>query len=76
MTWAALIPIIVQYGLPYAEKLWTLWSSSGVPTQSDFDALRQLASQNATDRMKANLVAAGISLEDPKAIALLALTNA
>lgn len=74
MTWASLIPIIVQYGLPYAEKLWTLWSSSSVPTQADFDTLRQLASQTATDRMKANLVAAGISLESDQAKALLALT--
>lgn len=75
MTWVTLIPLIAQYGLPYVEKLWQLWSNKSVPTQADFDNLRQLASQSASDRMKANLVAAGIPLTDPKAVALLSLTS-
>jgi hypothetical protein len=74
MTWVTLIPLIAQYGLPYVEKLWALWSSGATPTQADFDNLRSLASQSASDRMKANLAAAGIPLTDPHAVALLALT--
>lgn len=75
MTWASLIPLIVQYGLPYAEKLWSLWTSNTAPNQADFDALRSLASQTAQDRMKANLQAAGIALDSPQAIALINLAS-
>lgn len=73
MTWVTLIPLIAQYGLPYAEKLWQLLTTSSPPSQADFDALRALATQTAQDRMKANLVAAGVPLTDPKAIALIGL---
>lgn len=75
MTWASLIPLIISYGLPYAEKLWSLWTSNTAPTQADFDALRSLASQTAQDRMKANLQAAGIALDSPQAIALINLAS-
>lgn len=74
MGWEALIPIIAQYGIPLAEKLFQKWTSGTPPTQADFDELRSLAKQSANDHMKASLVRAGISLDDPKAIALLALT--
>lgn len=73
MNWATLIAIIGQYGLPLAESLFKKWSTGSVPTQADFDELRALASQTASDRLKAALVRAGIPLDDPKAIALLAL---
>lgn len=72
MGWPQIIAIIAQYGLPLAESLFQKWSSGTPPTQADFDALRQLASQTAKDRMIAALNAAGIPLNDPKAIALLA----
>ncbi len=70
--WQVLIPIIAQEGLPLAEKLFQLWSTGAVPTQADFDNLRALASQKASDRLKAQLAAAGIPLTDPSAVALLA----
>ena len=72
MNWAVLIPIIAQYGLPLAESLFQKWSAGSVPTQTDFDQLRALASQTAADRMRAALARAGIPLDDPKAVALLA----
>lgn len=75
MTWATLIPLIAQYGLPYVEQLWKLWTSNSTPTQADFDNLRALASQSAADRMKANLVAAGIDLSSPQAIQLISLAS-
>ena len=74
--WAQLIPIIGTYGLQFAELLFQKWNSSAPPTQADFDQLRALGKQNAVDRMKANLTAAGIPLDDPKAVALLKLTQA
>jgi len=73
--WTALIPIIAQYGLPLAESLFQKWTSGAVPTQADWDELRALASQSAQDRMKAQLAAAGIPTDDPKAVALLALAK-
>lgn len=70
-----LIPIIAQYGLPVAEKLFQKWSSGNPPAQTDFDELRALASQSAADRMKAALSAAGIPLDDPHAAKLLSLVS-
>jgi hypothetical protein len=75
MTWATLIPLILQYGLPYVEKLYALWTTSAAPTQADFDALRALASQTAADRMKANLIAAGIDPMSPQGVALIAAAS-
>lgn len=68
-----LIPIIAQYGLPLAESLFQKWSSGNPPAQSDFDDLRSKLAQTAKDRMRAQLAAAGIPLDDPKAVALLKL---
>ena len=51
MGWEVLIPIIAQYGLPLAEKLWVKWSSGAAPTQADWDDLRAAAGQTAKDRM-------------------------
>lgn len=73
MNWTILIPIIAQYGIPVAEKLFQKWASGADPTQSDFDELRKSAGQTAQDRMRLALLASGISLDDPKAQALLNL---
>ena len=73
MSWAVLIPIIAQYGIPLAEKLFQKWTSGSVPSQADFDELRALSGQSAADRMKANLVAAGVDLNSPQAQQLLKL---
>lgn len=70
--WATLIPVILQYGLPFAEKLWQQWTSGKDPTQADWDALKGLAQNTARSQMVAALARAGIPLDDPKAVALLA----
>lgn len=74
MNWAVLIPIIAQYGIPLAEKLFQKWSANAAPSQADFDELRAMAKQTASDRMRLALVGAGIDLNDPKAQELLGLT--
>ena len=74
MNWAVLIPIIAQYGLPLVEKLVAKWSSGNPPTPDDFAELRALAMETAQDRMKAQLVAAGIPLDSDQAKKLLELT--
>jgi len=75
MGWEALIPIIAQYGIPLAEKLFQKWTSGTPPTQADFDELRALANQTAADQMKARLAAAGIPLDSPQGKQLLALVS-
>lgn len=72
MTWATLIPIIVNYGLPVAEALFQKWKANAEPTQADFDDLRALANQTAKDRLILALNNAGIALDSPEALALIA----
>lgn len=74
MGWETLIPIIAQYGIPLAEKLWNKWSTSTAPTQADWDELRALAQQNASSHMTAALVRAGIDPSSAQGKALLGLT--
>ncbi len=71
--WAALIPIIAQYGLPLAEALWTKWASGNAPTQADWDELKALAGQSAKDRMLKVLADHGIDPNSPQGKAFLAL---
>jgi len=73
MNWTVLIPIILQYGVPFAEKIWTLFSSGKAPSQADWDELKKLAAQTATTQMTDALVRAGIDLNSDTAKALLAL---
>jgi hypothetical protein len=73
--WAALIPIIAQYGLPLAEQLFQKWSSGAAPTQADFDALKAATQVTARQQLIAQLTAANIPLTDPHAVALLALVG-
>jgi hypothetical protein len=72
MPWPLIIELVAKYGLPFAEKMWSKWSSNSIPTQADFDELRALASQTAQDRIRLALVRAGIPLDSPQALSLLA----
>lgn len=75
MTWAAAIALIVQYGIPVAESLFQKWSTSSGPTVQDWADLKALAAQTAQDRAKAALTRAGIALDSPQALQLLALVG-
>jgi hypothetical protein len=75
MSWATLIPIIVQYGLPVAEAIFKKWNAGTVPTQADFDELRLLAGQTAIDRVKLALATAGIAEDSEQGKTLLALAQ-
>jgi len=74
-TWAIIAQIIAQNGLPLAVKLFEKWTAGSAPTLNDLNELRALDMQSASDRLKAQLALAGIPLDDPKAIALLALVQ-
>ena len=57
--WTMLIPIIAQYGLPLAEKLWLLTQTKGDPTAADWDALKALAAKTSADYLKEARIRAG-----------------
>lgn len=75
MTWDVIAGLILQYGIPLAEKLWTKWASGNAPTQADWDELKQLAGQTAKDRMLLALFRAGIEPNSDQGKALLGLTD-
>lgn len=70
--WAALIPVILQYGVPFAENIWQQWSSGKDPTQADWDVLKQLSTNTARTQMLAALGRAGVDPASPQGVALLA----
>ena len=75
MTWTALIPLVIDYGIPFAEKMWQLWSTATAPTQADWDALKALAAQNGRTQMLAALSRAGIDPNSDQGKAFLALVS-
>lgn len=66
-----LVPLILQYGLPFAEKMISLWTSKADVTADDWNQLKALAQNTALSQMKAALARAGIAETDPHAVALL-----
>ncbi len=73
MSFAALLPIIINDGIPAAMKLWQLIESKAVPTQQMWDDL-MASRKSANDFMAERLTAAGIALDSPQGKALLGLT--
>lgn len=69
-----IISLIVQVGYPVAVKLIDKVFTKSPVTQADWDSIKADAAQTAKDRMKAQLVAAGIALDSPQAVALLGMT--
>ena len=70
--------LITQLGPPaitLIDSLITKWSNSGVVTPEEWAALSALLKTSASDHMTKQLQAAGIALDDPHAVALLALTK-
>lgn len=75
MTWLDWIPLIAQYGLPIAEKLWTLVTTSTAPTQADWDALKALGTSTRKQDMIAALIRNGIDPTSAQGQAILALVS-
>lgn len=71
--WADIVKLIISEGIPAAYKLWQLVTAGKDPTEEDWQALLALEAQTAADQMKAAIVRAGIPLDSPQAVALLAL---
>lgn len=75
MGWAALVPLIIQFGVPLAEFLWNKIQSNSTPTEADWAQLKALANQTPVDLLKAQLVAKGVPLDSPQAVQLIALVS-
>ena len=73
MTWAALLPVIITYGLPVAEKLFALITSNSAPTAEDWVALKALGLTTRKQDMIASLLRNGIDPLSAQGQALLAL---
>jgi hypothetical protein len=73
MNWALLLPIIAQYGLPLAEKLWQKWASKTEPTQADWDELKALGAKTFQTQVLDALARNGVAADDPRAKELLKL---
>lgn len=69
---AVLVPLLIQYGLPFVEKIIGLWTSNATVTADDWSALKTLAANNAKTQMLAALARAGIDPASPQGVALLA----
>ncbi len=72
MGWDQIALLIINYGLPFAEKLIEKWTTKSPVTMDEWNALKALAQNTALSQMKAALARAGIPETDPKAQALLA----
>jgi len=74
MDWATIAQLIITIGLPAVEKLIANIENKVPVTLAEIQQLRELANRTSQDRMKAMAVAAGFTLDDPRVLALLALT--
>lgn len=73
-----ILQLLAQFGpaaLQLIDNLISKWSNNEPVTPAEWASLRASLSQTAADRMKAQLIAAGIPLDDPKAVALLELVK-
>lgn len=72
--WLTLVPIIVQYGLPIAEKLAGLISANQPPSEADWASLRDLTAQKAKDKATEVLARHNIDPNSDLAKSILELT--
>lgn len=76
MTWQIFIQLLVQFGpaaFDLAKKLIDKWNSTDPVTQADIDELKKLGTRSSRDALIEGLAKAGVALDSPQAIALLAL---
>ena len=71
-----LAPLFVQFGVPFVEQVYKMFSNPTGPTQADWDSLKTTTSITARQQMLATLAAHNIDPNSPQGVALLALTPA
>ena len=75
MTWAMMIPLIIQGGVALAERLSQLVDKNEAPTSAEWAELRALEAQNARFQMGLTLAKAGIDITSEKGKAFMALVG-
>ncbi len=73
ISWSVIAGLVVQYGLPLAERIWQKASSNSPPTQADFDELKAMSERTPESLLREVLAANGVSETDPKAIEIFRL---
>lgn len=76
MSWNVLIQLLVQFGpsaFELAKKLIEKWNSNDPVTAAEIDELKKLGTRTSRDALIEGLIKAGVALDSPQAIALLAL---
>lgn len=73
-----ILSLLAQFGpsaVKLIDSLIAKWQTNGTVTPDEWAALKTALNQTASDRMKLQLVAAGIDPSSPQGIALLALVQ-
>lgn len=76
MTWAIFAQLLIQFGtrgFDLATKLVEKWNSPEPLTIDDIAAARKLGERNPRDAVVEALIRAGVALDSPQAVAMLAL---
>ena len=71
MGWDVIAGLIISQGIPFVDKMITLWTNKSAVTQAEWDTLKALAQNNAKTQMLAALARAGIDPASPQGVALL-----
>lgn len=74
MTWQFLTQLILQYGIPFADKMFEKWANKTPVTQAEWDELKALANGYARDQMLAALQRAQIDPNSEQGKIFLGLT--
>lgn len=59
MTWTALIPLITQYGLPWAYNFWKIVSGTDTPTEEQWQQLLAMSQKPLAEYIKEAAAKAG-----------------
>lgn len=77
MTWAVIIPVLLQYGIPFVEGLIERATSGQQVTMESWNALKALIQQNTPENLTGQAAAIlGIPPTDPRYQQILALVQA
>lgn len=77
MTWATIIPLLLQYGLPFVDGLIQRATSKSDVTLADWNALKATIQQNTPENLTGQAAAIlGIPVTDPRYQQILALVQA
>jgi hypothetical protein len=73
-----ILSLLAQFGpsaVKLIDSLIAKWQTNGIVTVDEWNSLKAALSQTAADRMRLQLVAAGIDPASPQGVALLALVQ-